>query len=598
MIEKYLNRLPKIGGQGDRRLLVLEYDGFRLRASITARNAGAIRLLTHATVAGTVAEEALNTVLTQLRGAGEAIPRDVILLHVSVVTSVIAPPIADGTDLTTAQTTEMVRWEMEGLYSDVAPTWDIGWLLMGMLYLDADQREEVLTEMDAQRGATAGFQPGGRPSSRFGEIAIDRGYITEAQLDECLQLQERLQLGDAGIRVGWTPLDTTPRRWLTTAVDVSTHSQWVELLSRVGKQQKTSLTLHGLYAIPGTSCALLNLKQDENACVLEVHDAYVSVSLLTSEGLTRIATLKASSRRVDAVDIHPALRDMPVTGCTFVIFVGVAEDSDAIRLDLEGAFPDTPFVPLAGLLADGHSIAGERVEVVGGAPLEADALPALGAARAWFNELPTMTTAVAGMPPPPAFYRRREGQIAIAVAVALAVPLLTEAYHAFSQSRLRTQLIRLEDQRADVRRLEKASSDARSLDAERQRLQEERRQLDALKTLVQSALIERQDFVPSLLPLIANTANSGIVVNMIDEESWNEFRITGYARDQRAADAYYTDLSRQLERFELRVLDSPTTLTVDKAGVPRYEFSYLIGRPRTTQQAGSAQAGAARRRSR
>ena len=109
-----------------------------------------------------------------------------------------------------------------------------------------------------------------------------------------------------------------------------------------------------------------------------------------------------------------------------------------------------------------------------------------------------------------------------------------------------------------------------------------------LKRLVQSALAERQDIVPSLLPLIANTANSGIVVNAVEEEGWNEFRITGYARDQRAADAYYTDLSRQLVRWGLRVLDSPTSLTIDDVGIPHYEFAFLVGRPKPGRTAGAA----------
>lgn len=234
-------------------LLVCEADGLSLRGAVLTRTGGEVTVQYSAQSKLPGMEEAVNEVVEQLRARGWR-GRKAVLLTPSVVPSLLELPVDPAKPRPVEQMEELVRWEMEPLLMQHASNWSIGRILVGMGYLTEEQMRGVA---EAQQGR-------GRPDNsvevytyrRFGDFAVELGYVTRQQVDECLVREEWLKAEGEDLACGWLPQDATQgdgygHRWIGCAVSRTLMTRWVSVFA------ENKVKLQAMY--PLAACAAASL---------------------------------------------------------------------------------------------------------------------------------------------------------------------------------------------------------------------------------------------------------------------------------------------------------------------------------------------------
>lgn len=218
-------------------MTVLHHDGFTLTGSVV--HAGIARLDVQASGRSRAIDPlvAVAEVVEQIREGGvRKLPARAVLVSASAIGALIELPVNPSVPRPPAQLQEMVRWELEPLFAQQAERWSIGSLLMGRGYLPAQRRAEVMTEVLSRNAAS-----NQRLTVRFGEVASTLGLVTREQIDECLELQERLVQIDDDIVCGWAGQsaageevdEESPRyRWYVSGIGDGMRRQWVKACQR------------------------------------------------------------------------------------------------------------------------------------------------------------------------------------------------------------------------------------------------------------------------------------------------------------------------------------------------------------------------------
>jgi hypothetical protein len=256
-------------------LLVCETDGLFLRGAVLARSGSEITIQYSAQSKLPGLEDAIHEVIDRLRAQGWKGSK-AVLLTPGVVPALLELPVDPAKPRPPEQMEELVRWEMEPLLMQHASLWSMSRILVGMGYLTETQARAVA---DAQQGR-------GRPDNGvevyayrgFGDFALELGYITREQLDECQLRQEWLKSDSDEIACGWAPQVVTKgegygHRWMASAVNRALMSRWVSVFSRHG------VKLQAMYPLAASAAALLPA-DDAYRLLLEAHGGVATATTL------------------------------------------------------------------------------------------------------------------------------------------------------------------------------------------------------------------------------------------------------------------------------------------------------------------------------
>ncbi|MBK1715831.1 hypothetical protein, partial [Rubrivivax gelatinosus] len=135
-----------------------------------------------------------------LRAAAEAglpRPRRLAVMLAGAVPATVDLPVDPQRPRAPAQMLEMVRYEAEPAVAAHNAAWTIGAVLQARAALDAAARETV-TALSRQ----GRLGPDG-DALRFGELALETGFLDRQALDAALAAQSTLQMLDRDIACGW-----------------------------------------------------------------------------------------------------------------------------------------------------------------------------------------------------------------------------------------------------------------------------------------------------------------------------------------------------------------------------------------------------------
>lgn len=228
-------------------LLVLHHDGFAVEGAVV--HAGLLGQEVQASARSRAIDwtTAVSEIIDELKKAGvKKMPKKAILVSASAIAALIDLPVSPERPRTPDQMRELVRWELEPLFTQQHDHWSIGALLMGRGYLSQEQRAHVMSEVLSRNAAS-----NNRMTQRFGEVVQSLDYATRAHIDECLELQERLVQLDDEAYCGWAaqalPEDSeideeAPRYpWLASGIGDNVRRLWVKAC------QRNKLVLHAIY---------------------------------------------------------------------------------------------------------------------------------------------------------------------------------------------------------------------------------------------------------------------------------------------------------------------------------------------------------------
>jgi len=530
----------RISAKRPRRLLAVESDGFSLRAAVvsTERNGVVVERVAESREADMAA--ALDEVIRHLRSQDAELPRRAILLTAEAIPAILELPVHPRRPRPAAQMQELIRWELEPHLAQQVSSRPIGSILIGRGYLSYDQTRQVLQELERRKGAAA---TASRSSRQFGQIAVELGFITAAQLQEALTIQERLQISDEATVCGWSPQPESSARngktyrWLVCGVSRRLRDGLVEIFSRQG------LHLDGIYPLVGCSAAMLNgATLTSTAGVLEVQNGLLGYAGLAGGSVNEFRMAYTAGEPLSSRMCLELIGKK--TGSIWL--AGRSAGLEALSAELAAQLQQEPRrIPVD--VREGSSETAASLASLAGATRHALRLP--GAAR---------TVCVpARDPAPPLWERVAVWWVAAACALALLIGGLEVSLATGSKTRERV---------LQVKRLE-------------QRVAGKHQELDELakrRAFLEQQLPHRQTLMLGVLDALAGTVSEETVIDRLKETDREEIDLGGWALSEKAVQRFAQDLTMSVKPLGLSITDLNVRTQTGRLGLPGYAFTLRL----------------------
>jgi hypothetical protein len=557
--------------------LICETDGFSLRAAVLGRSGSEIQVLHAAQSRQGDLTKALAEVMAALEKQGWQPGGKALLLTPDVVPALLELPADPAKPKTLAQMEELVRWEMEPLMLQQWAVWSVGSILVGMGYLNETQARDVIKEQqlrsrrpqprDEHLNLNANVLEVKSQFKRFGYLAVELGYITQAQLDDCLARQNTLKSEDDNYLFGWAAQasgksdeDKDTFTWLASGVSKGVLRQWAEAFEAYG------LKLEALYPLVGCAAAHLPPNDKDDAVLLEINGGMA-------------AGLRVSGGRVTALNIRHSTLNGALESCLESWEALQPREGESFWLADNDHGADKLGDSLKAVLDRDIQAAPALVFGAGGGAVNVGAA-LLGAARhAWRMPGNVFCCEVRTAGPQPAFWRRREVRLAAAGVAAL---LLLTAVEVSLQMRfylLESELEPLTQRQAltqqAISKVQAEIEAAKKVETEFAAKQAEHDAIKAQVTLLTSTLPERNSLVRGLLEDLDKMTPNDIVLNSI-QESGQGFVVTAWALSDSSAQRFAKSFAEAVRRWNQRVVDVQVTNQKGRLEVDGYALKFRL----------------------
>lgn len=259
-------------------ILVCETDGFHLRGAVMARESSTLSVKYAAASQQVEFPAAVNELLSLLKQQGWQ-GKQSILLTPAVFSTLVELPVSPREPRPPLQMQEMIRWELEPMLLQHNMLSSVGQILQKLGYLNELQTQEILERQQNQHKESQSSHIGSYAFKRYCELAIDMGYITQAQRDECLAKHAWLRSDEEDFLCGWRPLQRKETdaeddllgdasyTWLASGANKGMVQQW-EAAFAAG-----NVILEAVYPYLGCAAALVDAQQ--NSILLESNDSMI-----------------------------------------------------------------------------------------------------------------------------------------------------------------------------------------------------------------------------------------------------------------------------------------------------------------------------------
>lgn len=550
------------------RVLAIATDGCHAAGAVIRAMEGRLEIEAVATSRALKFEAVAEELLAGLKEQDVSIPKQAIVLTAGMMPAVLELPVAAGKPLSSAQMLEMIRWELEPLFAQQIGLWSTGSLLFGREYLTDAQRLELLEAHKSAQSSSRG--KGGRlAAARIGELAIEKGFVTREQVEECLALQEELQMTDADMLIGWhdhavgSALGAGQSAWLCACLAPAARTRWVEAVERLG------LRLLWFYPLAGASAPVAALSHCQVG--LELHPLLGMAYRMKDGAVTALSYRQFTAKALSAAEAlelaGPLLRPDDREVAVFTGRGWAASLAGRLQADLH------------------RDVAGLDRRLVAW-PEECQIAPALlaalagGAAHALELAPPSAAVRLPGSPPPPPPYRRPVVWAGASAALAL-ITLAGFEGQQFVERRdltarhgeLYQKQLALEEARREVQRIQSAEAEARK---ELGLVQEDLAVLDLHKRFYERSLEQRGPFMESLLDALIDHINDELLLESVSETDWQQVEIQGFSLNPEAVYRYARALAKALDAFGVKLGDLDSEEAQIPMGLKGHRFSFLL----------------------
>lgn len=540
-------------------LLVCETDGFSLRAAVISRTG---QQLTAGYVAESRAQDfkqAVAEVVASLKQQGWKGGGRAALLMPGVISALVELPVSPDKPRPPLQMQELVRWELEPLLMQHTTIWGIGRIGVGLGYLDEAQAREILAR---QQGKFQG-KDGGETKlemysiKRFGDLAIELGYITRAQLDEAINRQNWMRMEGDEISCGWQAIATGPGvagpyPWLASAINHGMMRRWVEAFAG----QRIALE----YLFPMAGCAAANLTPKVPHVILEAGGGQVAGMRLGEAGIEAIVTHESALNGVMEACLETYHGLTPPDPETLWLAVGEGSAS-ALASSLSG-------------------IVGREVKVLqaetAGVP-EAVSAGMSGAARLIFGMAGGRhCCAVPTRGPKIPLTARPQFRLAAGGALLLAGIVLAEGVFQVRQSLAEDAAARVNKQAAEM---DAAVARVQALIKQKEDIQAKKAEAEAAElraAFYTEELPRRARLLQALFDELNATVTDAVVIDRIAEEPKKGVLLNAWALSDAAAQQFALSLNRSVDALGLAVVEVRVAQKNGRLNLPGYGLTLRI----------------------
>ncbi len=334
---------------------------------------------------------AIADILAQLKTQQRRLPKTALLITPNVLTSLVELPVSPLRPRPEKEMRELINWELEAALSQQNRQWMIGNILVERHYIAPAERDDILAQL-AQRQ-----QLGGQAAMvRFGDLAIELGYISAEQFRECLQLQGKLVAADDDAAYGWSTQQIgrgsdgavrlsdealknraddadSAYNWLVSGVSQAIRQRWLGAFALNG------LTLAALYPVVGTgyASAYLTTAASDYRAVLEVYPQRLVLLAGSKSQLQRLAVQERKATVIQLDECLALLDQLPEQATTLQLQAPAAELDE-----LEALLTDWVDIPVRRLPVPDGAVA-TTTDSVGDS-----ALAMLGVASHYLKHIP------------------------------------------------------------------------------------------------------------------------------------------------------------------------------------------------------------------
>jgi len=557
-------------------LLVCEWDGFTLNAAAFNKVGKSLEVIARAESDKLDPELAFAEVMASVRTQGWKGNR-LIVLTPSVLSTLVELPVLANKPKPIEQMHELVKWEIEPLLMQHQLQWTLGQLMESRGMLSNEQVAEINTiQKEKSQGATK-FER--QPLKRFGEIALELGYVTKQEAQSLFVVQDWLRGDDDHIQCSWVAQGevedvTGVWHWLVTATHQSILTKWHELA------EENALTLLGVMPLTGNSIALLE-EPDKNSVLLE-----------SSQLMSTAAVLKRNN--VVAMHHHVHRNASMLDACLEVYHASPIAKKPAVYV----AAPEQELEPLINPLAEALHISPKPVITS-----VRDVSPgAVAVAKFYFKQagkgLLCLTRPEGPVAAP---WLRLKVQGALLMGILLLIIAVSELSLNLNYRGIVTEKTEI-DERFEVLNdaVSRINRQQAEIDKRKQELieqQQDQERMQARLAFFGQTLPERSLMVQAILGILQNTVSDQIIINRIDEMGrrvgispptaplsrpgvveTDNFNIDAWALTESAAQQFVQNMKLAVASWEMEVRDIQVFEKEGPMNMPGYSVSLSLVR--------------------
>lgn len=545
-------------------ILVCETDGFTLRGAVVSRDGKAMAVSCAARSEAAEYKAAVADVVAQARAQGWSGDKAVLLTPGALAT-LVELPVSPDAPRPAAQMLELVRWELEPLLMQHTTLWAVGRILVGLGFLTEAQAKEVLDRQQGRKNVDAGESALEIYSfKRYGELAIEMGYITHRQMEECLTRQAWLQGSGEEIACGWAaqllPKDHTPESgqypWLVCGVNQGMMQQWAAAFAA------EKVVLENLYPLVGCAATSPELVPEKpgDALLIEAHAGLV-------------AGVRVSGGAVAAINLQQSTLNGALEACLESYHAMTPPAVETVFLASAIGEVEGLEVGLVGML--GHPVQSLAVQGV-------DATPGmLGAARHVLAQPGAERGCAVSVQGPkvPLWHRIEFRAIAaglfllIGIGAAEGVLQMRQGLAEAERDRVGKQAAAMDEAISKVQvridHIKKLQGDLKAKNDEIEALQK-RKELLATEVPKRAALVE------SLLAELSSTVADDMVIDRIEENPQFGFKVTAWSLSEKSAQQFVKAFQAAMAPSGMKIKDVTVDSKPGRLSLLGYELKFRL----------------------
>ena len=518
------------------RLVIID-DGFQLRAVTVSVDGLAGPTYTAAALDFTAA-------LREIKNQFADSQRAILVSHQVHAGSVNLPPGAE-TRLGFQELNQAIYFELSSRLSKPA-------LLLGeiLLHRNIITHSQLTHLLQSQKDLRTNSQTGGHRS--LGILAVNAEYATQAEIDQCLEIQEQLKLQSntfdnpiAGISLFKPAYGSQSGQSVVITSDTNRNT-WIKAFKKSGFKLEAIAPLAG-----ATTTAML--QQYKSGTVIELHDTYLNISPLDRSS-TGVETISFGGKPLDSTHISNLISRINsslqiICTTSEEIYEAVMATGEQTTSSVEIVPPSPDYWQLIAQSINADWITNNLTVI----PLKNPPVPIRE--RAWFG------WAVASC----IFFA------AIASGEFIMEQQL-KPLHESLQSYRNTH-IQLDEKLEKLYEYEFGINEQQSSQVN---LKQKILPLRGIHSVLQEALVNRNRFYLELLKTLINMDTEGVMIELFRSRSGDSFELTAWSLTPQQGNVYVEQLTKELNLSQLSVEVLATRTATGTANVPGTELLIKI----------------------
>ena len=505
----------------------------------------------------------LNTLISRLNTTDYEMPKRAILVCNELALTLLDLPSDPEHPITDVHMQEFVHWEIEQAVNEQSCPPSVIELLihqknlnhhdLGLIYEVFKSNNQVIT-----------------PALIYQEL-INSNAITQQSFDACQRLHQEKMTDNEAIDCTWSRSDfaQSESNTICIGIKIDYKKTWLEAFDQC------DLRLLNIFSSQLSPVTLItnraNLDKQKDFIFLDLGVNDLSLQKVSDSNISQSNHINIQDSVVSADVIYTLCQPFIDDNTVAVYWQAIHPIAESVIAELQEKLT-IPIKPSDYFLApsdqlektpewSNHKAAAARVIGASDSLLHITNRP--------------LAVGLAGHPPPPPVFKQARFQLAIAVFIVMTCIAIQEIYFISKISGLekeyQTLRVKLEKKKTTNEKIDSINNEVAELNDQLGKLREESATLSTRANLIETILIERQNFSQALLPMLENTIPKEVLLISVLENDWYEFNVKGWALTQASIDNFNSVLSRKLETWGLYISDSPSNVNAK-----RYDFTFII----------------------